>query len=232
MAHETTYRSLPDGEPRPDVIVQVIEAEETFRNSMVAALTERGYECQAFGSMEAYSASPLPAPPICVVVDGGLPGLAGSVLHQCVEDGDQSVPLVVISGQGGVPVEVQFVEKGSISTLQKPFGPDELAAAVSRSIRIDEMRRHIQQRFAVIEASVERLSPRETKVLNAIINGQLNKAIARSLDVSVRTVEGDRAKIVEKFQAETTGEVVGKYAQYRLLAEMGYPAVGAAAFAV
>ncbi|MEO0530224.1 MAG: response regulator [Planctomycetota bacterium] len=209
-------------------VVHVVEADQALRQSIEATLAEIGYQCQAFDSAAAYVAAPAPAQPACVVIDKSLPGLEGSPLQQRLDDPGRTVPMVVIGNHGGLTA----LERGSISKLPKPFTPQDLADAVQRTVRLAEARRRVHERFTAIAASVERLSPREKKVLNAIIAGQLNKAIARSLDVSVRTVEGDRAKIVEKFQAETTGEVVGKFAQYTLLTEIGYPEFGSSAFAM
>ena len=109
-----------------------------------------------------------------------------------------------------------------MTVLEKPYQADDLITAIDRAVEHDQLHVRIRRRFEQISVAVSQLSTREKTVLQAIVEGQPNKAIARSLDVSVRTIEGDRAKIVEKFSAETTGEVVGLYAQYNLLTELGY----------
>lgn len=230
MSGDFSSSSPPEGHGPNDVVVQVIEGETTTRDTLVAMLTEQSYACQAFESAEAYLASPVPSQRACIVLDDQLQRINGSSVQQRLVDRASAMPLVVITNGAELPIAMRFMEREATSVITKPFTTSNLATAVARSIQLSEVHRRVRDRFTRIGASVERLSPREQTVLKAISEGQLNKAIARSLDVSVRTVEGDRAKIVEKFQAETTGEVVGKFAQYTLLTEIGYPDSGTSVF--
>lgn len=208
--------------PRP--FVYLIEDDDTTRESIVAMLAERGFRCREFPSAEAFLAAGPLGQPGCLVLDYQLPGINGLQLQERLQHAGQSLPIVVATGHADVSSTVRFMERGAVTLLEKPFRSDDLAAAITRAMRDADVRGKVRERFDAISASVERLSAREKTVLQAIVAGQLNKAIARSLDVSVRTIEGDRAKIVDKFGAETTGEVVGKYAQYSLLTELGFGA--------
>lgn len=80
----------------------------------------------------------------------------------------------------------------------------------------------IRERYRKLAEHIAKLSDREHRVVQQIAAGALNKVIAASLEVSVRTVESDRARVVEKLDAQTTGEAVAKYAQYQVLSELGY----------
>ena len=52
------------------------------------------------------------------------------------------------------------------------------------------------------------LSQRESQVLRGLVNGQTNKEIAREFDLSPRTVEVYRAKLMTKMQAGSISELV------------------------
>ncbi len=221
MAEAQRFNPSPTG--MENSLVQVIEDDAAIRETVAAMLTDRGFRYEAFGSAEEFLASQPATPPACLLLDHKLPGINGLQLQQRLLESSHRLPIVVISGQIEVPEAVRFLQQGATTLLSKPFRADELLAAITAAIELSKVRDKVRQRFDQIGASVEQLTPREKTVLQAIVAGQLNKAIARALDVSVRTIEGDRAKIVDKFGAETTGEVVGKYAQYSLLSEIGGP---------
>jgi len=52
------------------------------------------------------------------------------------------------------------------------------------------------------------LSQRESQVLHGLVAGQTNKEIARNFDLSPRTVEVYRAKLMTKMQAGSVSELV------------------------
>ncbi len=55
---------------------------------------------------------------------------------------------------------------------------------------------------------MELLTPREHQVLDIVAAGETNKAIARRLDISEKTVEIHRARVMEKMQAKSLADLV------------------------
>lgn len=210
------------GAERPRATVYVVESQPHVRESIADLVTQRGYRCQTFAAAEDFLVAGAKSRPGVLLLDYNVPGVSGLALQDRIVNEHESVPIVVTISLADVPAAVQFMERCAVTLLEKPYQPEELIAAVDKAAEQDLVQSRIRRRFEQIGAAVEQLSTREKTVLQAIVEGQLNKAIARSLDVSVRTIEGDRAKIVEKFAAETTGEVVGLFAQYSLLTELGY----------
>lgn len=206
----------------PRATVYIVESQPHVRDTVAELVTQRGYRCQTFASAEDFlAAGPTPRPGV-LVLDYNVPGVNGRDVQDRLAGQHEPLPIIVTIGQADVPAALQFMERCAVTVLEKPYQTDDLIAAIAKAIEHDHTHVRIRRRFEQVSAAVSQLSTREKTVLQAIVEGQLNKAIARSLDVSVRTIEGDRAKIVEKFAAETTGEVVGLYAQYNLLTELGY----------
>lgn len=227
MSATSTLRASGIQAPDPERVratVYVIDGAAANRGELAALMEGHGFRCVAYASAEDFLAAGLAGRPGCVVLDYNLPGLRGRDVEDRLARHALTVPVVVTIGQADVPAAVRFMERCSVTLLEKPFGPEQLVAAVEDAVRHDLLHSRVRSRFEEIGAAVDQLSPREKSVLQAIVAGQLNKAIARTLEVSVRTIEGDRARIVEKFSAETTGEVVGKYAQFCLLSELGFAA--------
>lgn len=222
MPNESGFTSDGNVLPVAQPVVCVVEDDDSARGTIVAMLNDRGHRCREFPSAEAFLAAGEVGHPGCLVLDYKLPGISGLELLERLRGSANQLPVVVTTGHADVTAAVRFMERGAVAVLEKPFRAEDLSAAITRAMRLDEVEIRVRARFEQINAAVDQLSPREKTVLKAIVAGQLNKAIARALDVSVRTIEGDRAKIVDKFGAETTGEVVGKFAQFTLLTELGY----------
>ena len=208
--------------PPPRATVYIVEGQPHVRDSIAELVTGRGYRCQAFASAEGFLAAGAASRPGVLVLDYNVPGVNGREMQDRIAGQPEPMPIVVTIGQADVPAAIQFMERCAVTVLEKPYQGEDLVNAIAKGVEHDHTHVRIWRRFEQVGVAVSQLSTREKTVLQAIVAGQLNKAIARSLDVSVRTIEGDRAKIVEKFAAETTGEVVGLFAQYNLLTELGY----------
>ncbi len=61
---------------------------------------------------------------------------------------------------------------------------------------------------ADMAARVASVTQRERQVMQGLVTGQSNKAIAREYDISPRTVEFHRANVVTKMQAGNLSELV------------------------
>ena len=59
-----------------------------------------------------------------------------------------------------------------------------------------------------VEKRIQRLTPRETQVLELVVQGKANKVIAGDLDVSQRTVEIHRARVMEKMEVRSLAQLV------------------------
>lgn len=55
---------------------------------------------------------------------------------------------------------------------------------------------------------MQTLTPRERQVMSLVAEGLSNKAIGRQLDISPRTVEIHRAKMMEKMGAASVGALI------------------------
>lgn len=191
-----------------DPIVYVIDDDESARHSLEFLLDVAGIRVRSYASADAFLTSSPPLAGACVVTDVRMPGTSGVELAEKLKRRGTAVPVIVITGHADVPLAVQAMKAGVADFIEKPFD-DELMLAAIRSA----LARHASEEQAETERQrvIERiatLSPREREVLEGLVAGQANKAIAFDLDISARTVEVYRAHVMTKMQAKTLSELV------------------------
>ena len=119
-----------------------------------------------------------------------------------------SVPVIVITGHGDVPLAVEAMRSGAMDFLEKPFDDEVLLASVrtARQLRQGDTKRETER--ATIESRLAVLSKRERDVLGGLVAGHANKQIAFDLGISPRTVEIYRANLMDKMQAGSLSDLV------------------------
>ncbi|TWT89899.1 Response regulator protein TmoT [Pseudobythopirellula maris] len=199
--------------------VYVIDDDDFVRSWAIEVAGALGYRALGYASAEAFLDSPRQDRPACMVLDLKLGGMSGiDLLHQLVSLG-RSIPAVAYSGKADVTSAVSLMESGAMTLIEKPCSVETLAAAINSALEQDQRRLAVESTLATLHDSNESLSERERVVLERLLAGKLNKAIARELDVSERTIEGDRARLYKKFEVNSVAELAVKSTQLQLLIE-------------
>lgn len=138
-----------------------------------------------------------------------MPGLQGSELVGRLKSlrGD-TWPVIVITGHGEVALAVHLMKAGVVDFVEKPFDPQRILDAVSSCLA--SLTSLEAERIARDDAKarLDTLTPRERQVFDALIDGCSNKEIAQRLEISPRTVEIFRAKVMTKMQAANLSTLV------------------------
>ena len=144
----------------------------------------------------------------CILLDIRMPGISGLEVQKTLRERGNTLPVIFITGHGDVPMAVEAMQLGAFDFVQKPFRDQELVDRVSQALNQGQQqqetalhRRHVQTCYA-------ELTPREKEVMECVVKGQANKVIAMDLDVSQRTVEIHRARVMEKMQARSLADLV------------------------
>jgi FixJ family two-component response regulator len=146
--------------------------------------------------------------PGCLVLDVRMPGMSGLELQERLNERRAILPIIFITGHGDVPMAVEALQAGALDFLQKPFRDQELLERIAKALDRDAAnRRELQERRAIAER-FETLTPRERKVMELVTQGKANKVIAGDLDISQRTVEIHRARVMEKTRASSLAHLV------------------------
>ena len=113
--------------------VIVVDDEHSIRSAVQQWLTLSGFTVQLFSRAEDCLAD-LPTDfPGVILSDVRMPGLGGLGLLEQVQARDPSLPVILLTGHGDVPMAVQAMRDGAYDFLEKPFSPDTLLGSLGRA---------------------------------------------------------------------------------------------------
>lgn len=188
--------------------IYLVEDDDAVLKSLGALLNSHGYETIPCKSAEQFLSVFEPSRKACVVLDLRLPGMSGIQLQTHLNDIGVSLPIIMVSAHGDLPIAVQAMRAGAIDFIEKPAEADQLLEAVSSAsgILFDRPAPGLPKK--IVLDRLAKLTEREREVLSHLLVGKLNKEIAGELGVSQRTIEGHRARIREKMQARGIADLV------------------------
>src|SRR3954447_24629095 len=203
-------RLMPQNVKVQNVKVYVIDDDPAMRYSLDFLLGTAGFNVRLFESAQIFL-NELPALDAgCVVTDIRMPGIDGMELLRQLNpaSGARKLPVIVMTGHGDVPLAVEAMKLGALDFLEKPFEDDRLIGMIETALSQSDSGAKSEALAADMAARVASLTQRERQVMQGLVTGQSNKAIAREYDISPRTVEVYRANVMTKMQAGNLSELV------------------------
>jgi two-component system response regulator FixJ len=186
----------------------VVDDDPIVRESVQRILRSVGLTVQAYGSAVDFLAEFDIEQAGCLLLDIRMPGMDGLELQQELAARGATIPIIFITGYGEVTTAVRALRKGALEFLEKPFGDQALLDAVRRGIEVDRVNREKRAREADLAERVSRLTPREREVVELVVAGKPNKAIARELGVRDKTVEFHRANFMKKLEVDCLADLL------------------------
>lgn len=157
----------------------------------------------------------------CLILDVRMPGLSGVGLQERLLRLGSTIPIVFVSAHGDVPMVARAMREGAFDFLQKPFNEQVLLDRVQEAVQHAARRREEAVRLSDIRARLDALTMREREVMQGMVAGRLNKQIADSLGISMKTVEQHRAKVMEKLRVDSLAELVRMVVQVQGRTDQG-----------
>jgi two-component system, LuxR family, response regulator FixJ len=189
-------------------VVHIVDDDEAVRQSLAFMLSTAGIPVRLYESAVAFLADIDGLQQGCLITDVCMPEMTGVELVRELKARSVDIPAIVITGQGDIALAVEAMKAGAIDFIEKPFDDEVILAAVrGAEERITQRGKQAEAEAAIAER-LATLSARERQVLDGVVAGKPNKAIARDLGISPRTVEVYRANLMAKMDAGSLSELV------------------------
>ncbi len=189
-------------------VVHIIDDDDDARDSLAFLLSTADVEVHVYESAVTFLKALPQITGGCIITDVRMPEIDGMELLRRLHESGASLPVIVMTGHGDVPLAVEAMRLGAIDFLEKPFDDDALLASVRMALSKNREDSEQDLRKAEVKERLASLSPREQQVLDGLVAGHPNKTIAFDLGISARTVEVYRANVMTKMQARSLSELV------------------------
>ena len=192
----------------PKDYVYIVDDDKAAGNYLAILLTSAGFRTKRFSSGHQFLHEAPSLEPGCLVSDVRMPEMDGITLLKQLKASNLSFPVVLITGHGDIKMAVQAITSGAVDFIEKSSDDETILATVRRAQQ--EMNNDYEG-VELAKSAAKRLSSltaRERDVLERLLAGQPNKAMAHELAISPRTVETHRSHVMAKMQADSISELI------------------------
>ena len=188
--------------------VFVVDDDSSTRELLSWLMTRNALPVEVFPDAHSFVEAYRAERPGCLVLDLNMPGMSGLALQQYLNEHGVLLPVIFLSGRADIPKAVQAVREGAIDFLEKPFDYKRVVELVRECLERDRVARAGLKRRRRVCERLGQLTQREREVLDLVVGGKMNREIADGLDISIKTVEAHRARLMEKLEVSSVAELV------------------------
>ncbi|MCG8429535.1 MAG: response regulator [Chromatiales bacterium] len=188
--------------------VFIVDDDESIRDSLTWLLEAVDLNVRTYESAEAFLEQNPHDVIGCLILDVRMSGMSGLELLNKLVDQQCTLPIIILTGHGDVPMAVRAMSDGAFYFVQKPVNGPELVAKVREALAISHKLLPRKQESDALKERYNTLTKREREVMAMIISGAQNKVIAADLGIVERTVEVHRHRVMEKMQAHSVADLV------------------------
>ncbi len=186
----------------------VVDDDDAICQSLCLLIEDIGLDVQTFNSAGQFLAYYNPSQPGCLVLDVRMSGMSGLELQTRLNDLNIDIPTILITGHGDVPMAVEAMKAGAVDFIEKPFRDQVLLDSIQRAIELDKRLRAVKRHSERLQSRMEDLTGRERQVMDLLVVGKSNKAIAFELGISQKTVDFHRTNLLSKAGVSSVVELV------------------------
>jgi len=190
-------------------LVYVVDDDQGMLDSTLWLLESVGLKGVPFTSGRAFLEACDATANACVLLDVRMPGMGGLNVQEEMRARAIDLPIIFVSGHADVPIVVRAFKAGAVDFIEKPYNEQLLLDSVQQALERRAPAVRQDPRLADVQARLDHLTPRERDVLLPLVRGHTNREVAEQLDISVKTVDLYRSRVMKRMQAESLPELVG-----------------------
>jgi two-component system, LuxR family, response regulator FixJ len=189
-------------------MVHIVDDDEAVRDAVKSVVEQAGYACLTHGSAAEFLQATTTHATACALVDVRMPQMDGLALLAEMAARHYHLPVIIMTGFADVPMAVKAMKAGAFDFIEKPCPRQNLIDAVERALAKAKTAQVRDAERSAARNRLDKLTQRELEVLNLLVAGNSNKAIAHKLGISPRTVEIHRGHLTEKTEVASFAELV------------------------
>jgi FixJ family two-component response regulator len=197
----------------PEMVVYVVDPDTAAREAYRTLLQPLGYRFEAYPDAESFLERLDAHTAGCVILEAMLPGIGGSGLQEELKRIGSPLSLVFSTAQRDIDGAVATIKQGALGYLLKPIRDQQLLDTINRAMRASSESVAAQRARTRVQERLARLTPRERQVLRQLMAGAHHADMAAALNITKRTVEAHRRRIMEKLSAKTLPQLLQDLAQ-------------------
>jgi RNA polymerase sigma factor (sigma-70 family) len=189
--------------------VHIVDDDASFRTAMERRLKKAGYAVSTYPSgQQLLDCLPDEDERGCILLDVRIPDLSGPELQARLGQLGSTLPIVFLTGYADVATTVQTIKAGAEDFLTKPVSSEQLLHVIEQAMAHHEATRGVKRKLDVFRELLAGLTPRERQVFDRVVQGKINKQIARQLGATERTIKAHRHRVMEKMKVQSLAELV------------------------
>jgi RNA polymerase sigma factor (sigma-70 family) len=193
---------------RSDFTVYIVDDDQSVRDALGLMLSVRSYKTALFADAASFLDGYRRDWRGCLLLDLRMPGMDGLALQQRLNDIGCDMPVIVITGHGDVESARTAFRSRAVDFLEKPLDHKRLLGSIDEAFARQSDRSQAQAQDGSLAKLLATLTPREREIMEYVVAGRHNRDIAAELQISVRTVEVHKARVMQKLQVDSIADLV------------------------
>jgi FixJ family two-component response regulator len=210
-------------ETSSEATVFIVDDDEGIRKALRALVASVGLRAQTFASAEEFLRQIDSDVVGCVLLDVRMPGMSGFEVQAELAAAGSTLPILMMTAYGEVPMAVRAMRAGAVDFVQKPFDGQALIERIQGVVASHQVLQRGARESAEVERALAGLTPRLRAVLAGLLAGKSSKGIATDLSLSPKTVDAHRARLMERLGAESLPDLFRRVAMTRSVAPLLAP---------
>lgn len=188
--------------------IYLVDDELAVRRSITFMLRTAGFAVESFDSGESFLHAAPGLAMGCVLLDVRMAGMDGLEVQAAMRARGLALPVIIITGHGDIALAVRAMQAGAVDFIEKPFEKTRLLDSIAIACKHHSEAEDIHRMAEAAALQLNVLTARERDVLDGLVEGQPNKAIAYTLGISPRTVEIHRANLMLKLEVRSLSDAL------------------------